>query len=390
MLMKKIASLFLSLVLIFGLAVPALADNTLSTTVSYTASSTSGNYTVDVPASLVAGGDGGTVKVEGVWSARETLTVTADSSITMYNGEETASATVNFDGISQKGDSVNGFYAANNTAITKDISVDAPNVVIGSWTGKINYQVSLKEAAVSSISVTTAPAKTTYYVGETFDPTGMQVTVTYDDGSSEVISTGFTYGTGAFTATDVGTKAVTVSYDGKETTVSVTVKVKKSSVTIKSAEEWTEFVNEFNKGANSEYVQNTSVILDYDLTLTDGMSLGSESYPFTGSFNGLNYTVVQFSSVPLFGGLGNGAKVSYLKLKNFDSPLITSAEGTVLLENITLVNCCMDALIQENNGTVTLTGLAKDSELTAYANTGTGTINHSGFENNGNSSLPDD
>lgn len=387
MLMKKIASLFLSLVLIFGLAVPALADNTLSTTVSYTARSTSGNYTVDVPASLVAGGAGGTVKVEGVWSARETLTVTADSSITMYNGEETASATVNFAGISQKGNSVSGFYEANNTAITEDISVDAPNVVIGSWTGKINYQVSLKEAAVSSISVTTDPTRMTYYVGETFDPTGMQVTVTYDDGSNEVISTGFTYGTGAFTAADVGTKAVTVSYDGKDTTVSVTVKVKKTSVTIKSQKDWTDFVSAFV--ANGEYEQNTSVFLDYNLTLTEGMSLGSESYPFTGSFNGMQFIVTQQGDVPLFGGLGNGAKVSYLKFECFDSPLITSVEGTVSLETIELDNCRMAALIQKNNGTVTLTGLAQNSMLTAYAATGTGTINHSGFANS-NSSLPDD
>ena len=37
-----------------------------------------------------------------------------------------------------------------------------------------------------NISVTTAPATTTYYVGDTFDPTGAKITITYSDSKTDV------------------------------------------------------------------------------------------------------------------------------------------------------------------------------------------------------------
>ena len=42
---------------------------------------------------------------------------------------------------------------------------------------------------LSSIAITTAPTKTTYSVGDTFDPTGMVVTATYSDSSTAVVDT---------------------------------------------------------------------------------------------------------------------------------------------------------------------------------------------------------
>ena len=46
---------------------------------------------------------------------------------------------------------------------------------------------------VDSISIKQDPNKKTYYVGESFDPTGMIVTVNYTDGSSEDITEGFSF-----------------------------------------------------------------------------------------------------------------------------------------------------------------------------------------------------
>ena len=62
---------------------------------------------------------------------------------------------------------------------------------------------------LSSIAVTTAPVKTTYSAGETFDPAGMVVTATYDDKSTGTVST-YTYEpTTALAASDT---EVTISY----------------------------------------------------------------------------------------------------------------------------------------------------------------------------------
>ena len=53
---------------------------------------------------------------------------------------------------------------------------------------------------VSSIAITTAPTKTNYIVGETFDATGMVVTATMADSNSEDVTSDVTYSSSALTA----------------------------------------------------------------------------------------------------------------------------------------------------------------------------------------------
>lgn len=82
---------------------------------------------------------------------------------------------------------------------------------------------------LKSIAVNTPPAKTEYWVNETFDPTGMEITATYSNNTTTTIN--------GITETDkkdvswtpetldtAGKQTVTISYGGKSTTVSVTVK----------------------------------------------------------------------------------------------------------------------------------------------------------------------
>lgn len=76
--------------------------------------------------------------------------------------------------------------------------------------GEATATITVNPALVlSSIAVTTAPTKTTYNEGETFDPTGMVVTATYTDNTTEAV-TGYTYSpNGALTTSDT---EVTISY----------------------------------------------------------------------------------------------------------------------------------------------------------------------------------
>lgn len=64
-------------------------------------------------------------------------------------------------------------------------------------------------AALESISVTTAPAKTVYVEGETFDPAGMVVTARYSDGSEGAVTEYSVSPSGALTVADT---SVTISY----------------------------------------------------------------------------------------------------------------------------------------------------------------------------------
>ena len=80
---------------------------------------------------------------------------------------------------------------------------------------------------LSSIAVTTAPAKVTYTAGENFVPAGMVVTATYSDGSTEAV-TGYTFTpNGALTTDDT---SITISYtEGgvtKTATQAITVNAK--------------------------------------------------------------------------------------------------------------------------------------------------------------------
>lgn len=72
---------------------------------------------------------------------------------------------------------------------------------------------------VSNLAVTSQPAKTAYYNGETFDSTGMVITATLSDGSTTVI-TDYTLNKTKLTPADTN---VTVSYGGKSVSVAVAV-----------------------------------------------------------------------------------------------------------------------------------------------------------------------
>ena len=76
-------------------------------------------------------------------------------------------------------------------------------------------------SSVSSISIETLPAKTTYKIGDTLDTSGLKIKLTYSDGTTESITNGFT--TSGFSSVDAGTKTVTVAYGGKTTSFTVVV-----------------------------------------------------------------------------------------------------------------------------------------------------------------------
>lgn len=82
--------------------------------------------------------------------------------------------------------------------------------------------VTVEEAAVSYISVSTLPKRTEYTVGDWLDAAGMKLHVVYTNGRTEDIDAGF--GLYPTELTDAGTINITVDYKGKECTFPVTVK----------------------------------------------------------------------------------------------------------------------------------------------------------------------
>lgn len=68
-----------------------------------------------------------------------------------------------------------------------------------------------------SLVVLSLPAKTTYQIGETLNTSGLVLTATYPNGSTEEVTSGFTVS--GFDSTTVGVKEVTVSYNNCSTTI---------------------------------------------------------------------------------------------------------------------------------------------------------------------------
>ena len=96
-------------------------------------------------------------------------------------------------------------YSLNDTL---DENLDP--VVFETRSGSIT--VKSDAPTLSSIAVKTQPTKTQYFVGESFNQTGLTLTATYSDGSTKTILSGFTCS--GFSSTTAGAKTITVSYEG--------------------------------------------------------------------------------------------------------------------------------------------------------------------------------
>jgi DNA-binding protein YbaB len=84
------------------------------------------------------------------------------------------------------------------------------------------FTVTVNTATLQSIAVTTAPAKTTYTVGQALDLTGIVVTGTYSNNitKTETVSASNVSG---YNANTTGTQTLTVTVNGKTATFTVTV-----------------------------------------------------------------------------------------------------------------------------------------------------------------------
>ena len=148
----------------------------------------------------------------GVQSASINVTTCAGAAVVCTDGETTLN-----------GVGSTKFSLPENTGtweVTATLNGHTASAVV-EVTGAMQYNVDL--VITSSVAVTHAPTKTSYFTGETFNNAGMVVTATMADGSKKTV-TGYTCSPTTMAA---NTTAVTVSYSEggvtKTTTTPVTV-----------------------------------------------------------------------------------------------------------------------------------------------------------------------
>lgn len=93
-------------------------------------------------------------------------------------------------------------------------------ITSGGFSTKVEIIVIPEGAELTGIEIKTKPNKTTYYVGDNFDPTGMVVNAIYD-GSYKVETKNYTVSPSVM---EKDTTKVTVSFEGKTATINVEVK----------------------------------------------------------------------------------------------------------------------------------------------------------------------
>lgn len=167
-----------------------------------------------------AAGNGGTYK--SVWVNMNAYTVSYnanggsgapgsqtklhDVNLTISTTKPTRSG-YTFKNWNTKSDGTGTSYSAGGTYKT-----NAAATLYAQWT---------KNATLVSLTIQTLPTKTTYDVGEKFSASGLTLTATYSDGSTQTVSKG--YACTGFSSDAAGTKTVTVTWGGLSTAFTVTV-----------------------------------------------------------------------------------------------------------------------------------------------------------------------
>ena len=156
-----------------------------------------------------------------------------------------------------------------------------------------------------SIAVSTPPTKVTYKAGEYFDPSGMVVTATFDNGTTKNVS-GYTYS--PTRTLQQGDSVITISYTKKgitkTTTQDITV-VYLTSIAITNPPTYTSYYDDeiFNTAGmevTAYYSDSTSaVITTYSVSPSGALPYGTTSVTISYSEGGITKTTTQDVSVSI-------------------------------------------------------------------------------------------
>ena len=104
------------------------------------------------------------------------------------------------------------------------LSTAGAQTVTVNYGGKTaTFTVNVQDVTLSGIAIASNPTKTSYFVGDTLDTTGLKLTATYNNGTTQTITNGFTCTPTALST--AGTQTVTVNYGGKTATFTVNVEL---------------------------------------------------------------------------------------------------------------------------------------------------------------------
>lgn len=115
-----------------------------------------------------------------------------------------------------------GYNVKDGTGAYEGAEMDVDYIVIGTKEYVENYKSELekKEEKVSKVEITKPADKTSYYVGETLDRTGLEIKATFNDGTTEILDS---YNVVYNFNEEAAESVVTIKYGSASTTYKVKV-----------------------------------------------------------------------------------------------------------------------------------------------------------------------
>ena len=218
----------------------------------------------------------GTLPNKVEYALRESLDTTGLVVMANYTDGSTSAVT---------GYTVSGFNALKTGEQTI-------TVTYGEFITTFKVYVGVSAKTLESITISTNPSKTTYYIGDSLDTTGLVLTLTYSDGSTATATSGFT--TSGFSSSAVGTKTVTVTYNGKTTTFIVTVK--RPTISLSSTANTLDVGNSVTltatttpSGQNIEWITSNSSVATVNNGVVTAVGAGNATITAKFTYNGTVY-----------------------------------------------------------------------------------------------------
>lgn len=261
----------------------------------------------------------------------------------------------------------------------KASGISTPNTGNGSAFKLYQYQAG---KTLSSIAVSTAPTKTTYYAGDFFDPTGLVITRNYSDTTSDTYAyaghaADFSFSPSTTTALTTENTSVSITYGGKTTSQSITVNPARSvsSVAISGDMDKKDYYEgddwdltglyltvTWNTGTpNPTTVDFADLTLDTDYSLDhEKAELGDTSLYICGTYGGEDFegtiTGITVSELPKVVTYSIASKTSVTKTGN--APAGVNASYAQTYDN------GAGQATGGNSMTLTLSGFSKNTKIT--------------------------
>ena len=122
---------------------------------------------------------------------------------------------------------VTAYYDNDTSEVVTDYALEGfestpgTKTITVSFGGKtVTFTVTVREKSVTKVEIAALPTKLSYIEGTKLDDTGLVLTVSYDNGTSENVNAGWTC---VYDFASVGKAVVTVSFGGKSTSYEVDV-----------------------------------------------------------------------------------------------------------------------------------------------------------------------